>query len=203
MSKKFDPLRVTFRLYEKEDIARFEKFRRTNEIESRSTSEAIATVFREYLYNKEKEIVFKDALDDIYYAMRKVLYSSLAPFQANITREILKNRAELMLINKKLDVLLNSNENLDKKVLANLNVELLNEASYFEKMRAILDIEHDETLNKINEKIKAIKDAEEKFENYRMHNGELDSRIIAQRIEGIDTLINKDKKVKKEWIKEN
>lgn len=59
MSKKFDPLRVTFRLYEKEDIARFEKFRRTNEIESRSTSEAIATVFREYLYNKEKRLFLK------------------------------------------------------------------------------------------------------------------------------------------------
>lgn len=83
-----------------------------------------------------------------------------------------------MLINKKLDVFLNFNENLDKKVLVNLNVELLNEVSYFEKMRVILDINHDEVLNKINEKIKVIKDVEEKFENYRMYNGELDLRII-------------------------
>lgn len=80
MSKKFDFLRVIFRLYEKEDIVRFEKFRRINEIESRSIFEVIVIVFREYLYNKEKEIVFKDVLDDIYYVMRKVLYLFLALF---------------------------------------------------------------------------------------------------------------------------
>ncbi|PZV97301.1 Mbov_0398 family ICE element protein [Metamycoplasma auris] len=198
MAKKFEPLRVTFRLYEKDDIARFEKFKRTNEIENKSTSEAIGSVFREYLYNKEKEIVFRDALDDIYYAMRKVLYSSLAPFQSNLTREILKNRAELMLINKKLDVLLNSSANLDKKILANLNTDLLNEASYFEKMRSILDIKHDETMTKINEKIKQVKDSEKQFEYYRMRNGELDARIIKENIEGVESLIKDKKEIKNE-----
>ncbi|MBT1338715.1 hypothetical protein FCL79_02205 [Mycoplasma bovis] len=190
MTKKNDPLRITFRLYEKEDIARFEKFRKTIEIDNKSTSEAIAGVFKEYLYNKEKEIVFKDALDDIYYAMRKVFYSSLAPFQANITRELLKNRAELMLINKKLDILINTNSKLDKRVLANLSMELLEEAQYFEKMREILDIKHDETMSKINEKVKTVKDSEKKFERYRMHNGELDSHIIIQKYDELEALIN-------------
>ncbi len=32
-------------------------------------------------------------------------------------------------------------------------MELLEEAQYFEKMRELLDIKHDETMTKINEKV--------------------------------------------------
>lgn len=80
MIKKNDLLRVIFRLYKKEDIVRFEKFRKIIEIDNKSMLEVIVGVFKEYLYNKEKEIVFKDVLDDIYYVMRKVFYLLLVFF---------------------------------------------------------------------------------------------------------------------------
>lgn len=80
MIKKNELLRIIFRLYEKEDIVRFEKFRKVIEIDNKSMLEVIVGVFKEYLYNKEKEIVFKDVLDDIYYVMRKVFYLLLVFF---------------------------------------------------------------------------------------------------------------------------
>lgn len=94
-------------------------------------------------------------------------------------------------------MLLNSNKNLNKKILTNLNIKLLNKTSYFKKIRTILNINHDKTLNKINKKIKTIKNTKKKFKNYKIHNKKLNSKIITQKIKNINTLINKNKKIKK------
>ncbi|WP_373435590.1 Mbov_0398 family ICE element protein [Metamycoplasma equirhinis] len=134
--KKLKDVRVTFRFYELDDIVRFEKLKKEANANGDSISIVVANIVRNYLLEREKKIVMKNIRDDIYYALRKVLFASLAPFSANIIREILKNRIEDTLINKKIDVLLNKeahNIKLDQNQLNNLTTKILAEPLYFEQ----------------------------------------------------------------------
>ncbi|WP_373436773.1 Mbov_0398 family ICE element protein [Metamycoplasma equirhinis] len=187
--KKLKDVRVTFRFYELDDIVRFEKLKKEANANGDSISIVVANIVRNYLLEREKKIVMKNIRDDIYYALRKVLFASLAPFSANIIREILKNRIEDTLINKKIDVLLNKeahNIKLDQNQLNNLTTKILAEPLYFEQMRELFNAENKTRVEKINKKIAAVKEQQKKFEEYDAHNADLDSEIIAQTYDDYD-----------------
>ncbi|AGJ90637.1 Mbov_0398 family ICE element protein [Mycoplasma putrefaciens] len=171
-------LAITFRMYEVPDVLRFEQWKKELNASGSNVSTALADIVKEYLLEKEKKIALKGLREDLFYSFRKVLFASLAPFSANIIREILKNRAELLLLNKKIDVLLNTIFKDEKHILKNLNIDLLEEARYFEQMRELLNNETQVKIEKINKKIAKVKDHQKKFEElHQKSNSEWDAEI--------------------------
>ncbi|CBW54023.1 CDS18, conserved hypothetical protein (part of ICE) [Mycoplasma mycoides subsp. capri LC str. 95010] len=150
------------------------------EINGESVSNAISNVIRNYLLEKDKQIVLKSVREDLYYSLRKVMFSSLAPFSANIIKEVLKNRVEDVLLNKKMDVLLNNLINKTGRELNDISEKNLAEARYFEQMRELFIINNEKAIKKVNEKIANIKDRQKKFEEYEKQSLKLDSEILSE-----------------------
>ncbi|UZK63976.1 integrative conjugal element protein [Mycoplasma mycoides subsp. capri] len=180
IKKKSNELLIAFRLYNKTDIIRFEEWKKELEINGESVSNAISNVIRNYLLEKDKQIVLKSVREDLYYSLRKVMFSSLAPFSANIIKEVLKNRVEDVLLNKKMDVLLNNLINKTGRELNDISEKNLAEARYFEQMRELFIINNEKAIKKVNEKIANIKDRQKKFEEYEKQSLKLDSEILSE-----------------------
>ncbi|QVK09457.1 Mbov_0398 family ICE element protein [Mycoplasma mycoides] len=180
VKKKSNELLIAFRLYNKTDIIRFEEWKKELEINGESVSNAISNVIRNYLLEKDKQIVLKSVREDLYYSLRKVMFSSLAPFSANIIKEVLKNRVEDVLLNKKMDVLLNNLINKTGRELNDISEKNLAEARYFEQMRELFIINNEKAIKKVNEKIANIKDRQKKFEEYEKQSLKLDSEILSE-----------------------
>ncbi|ACU78338.1 conserved hypothetical integrative conjugal element protein [synthetic Mycoplasma mycoides JCVI-syn1.0] len=180
VKKKSNELLIAFRLYNKTDIIRFEEWKKELEINGESVSNAISNVIRNYLLEKDKQIVLKSVREDLYYSLRKVMFSSLAPFSANIIKEVLKNRVEDVLLNKKMDVLLNNLINKTGRELNDISEKNLAEARYFEQMRELFIINNEKAIKKVNEKIANIKDRQKKFEEYEQQSLKLDSEILSE-----------------------
>ena len=104
----------------------------------------------------------------------------MTPFSANIIKEVLRNRIEDTLMNKKIDILLNTlaeKDQLNENQLKAPSAKILEESSYFEKIRELLNIENKLKMVKIDQKIKAVKDQQKAFEEYDNHFDEIDPKI--------------------------
>ncbi|WP_434333041.1 Mbov_0398 family ICE element protein [Mycoplasma capricolum] len=108
MNKTNNEIKITFRIYEREDILRFEKWKKELASNGETLSNAMLNLLRNHLLEKEKKIVLNTLREDIFYSFRKSLFASLAPFASNIIREINKARIEEVIINKKLDLVINN-----------------------------------------------------------------------------------------------
>lgn len=182
-------IRITFRFYETSDILRFEKFKKEINSKDETVSNAVADIVRNYLLEREKKVVMREVRDDFYYSLRKVFYSSLAPFSANIIREILKNRIEDTIIGKKIDVMLNSlvnNLKITKNDLDNLNSKMLEEPKFFENLREIFKAENKNKIQKVNKKVAEVKEQQKVFDEYEKNVSDWDAEIVSQTYENFD-----------------
>ncbi|UWD34759.1 integrative conjugal element protein [Mycoplasma cottewii] len=169
---------VTFRLYETDDILRFEKWKKELANSGESVSNAISDIVKQYLLEKDKSRVFNEVRQDLFYQMRKVMYSSLAPFSANIIRELLKNRVEEIVANKKLDVILNELFDDKRNELKNLTNNQLAESTYFENIRTSLESKTSTKVEKINEKVANVKDKQKQVDKlFKKDNTDWDAEI--------------------------
>ncbi|MCU9931751.1 hypothetical protein NW733_03580 [Mycoplasmopsis felis] len=82
----------------------------------------------------------------------------MSPFKHSLEERINENQNQLVIINKKLDLIINllANEFKQKSQIENIPGELLKEASYFEEMKKISSSE-----------LKAIKEKNEKLDKER------------------------------------
>ncbi|MBY7704003.1 hypothetical protein JIY74_27500 [Vibrio harveyi] len=92
------------------------------------------------------------------------MFASLAPFSANIIRELLKNRVEEIVANKKLDVILNEVFDDRQNELKNLTNSQLAESTYFENIRTSLETKTTTKVEKINEKVANVKDKQKQVD---------------------------------------
>lgn len=176
-------VRVTFRLYNDDDIIRFEKLKKESIATGESISLIISNILRDYLLEKDKKALYRNLRDDIFYAFQKSFYASMTPFSANIIKEVLRNRVEDTLMNKKIDILLNTlaeKDQLNENQLKAPSAKILEESSYFEKIRELFNIENKSKMAKIDQKIKAVKDQQRAFEEYDNHFDEIDPKISAK-----------------------
>ncbi|WAM01991.1 hypothetical protein ONA02_05185 [Mycoplasmopsis felis] len=90
--------------------------------------------------------------DNIFYSLRKAMFAFMSPFKHSLEERINENQNQLVIINKKLDLIINllANEFKQKSQIENIPGELLKEASYFEEMKKISSSE----LKAIKEKMK-------------------------------------------------
>ncbi|WFQ92673.1 Mbov_0398 family ICE element protein [Mycoplasma feriruminatoris] len=180
MSKNTNEVKITFRIYEREDILRFEQWKKELSNNGETLSNAMLTLLKNHLLEKEKKIILNTLKEDIFYSFRKSLFASLAPFASNIIREINKVRIEEVIINKKLDLVINNFLENPDEFIKNLNPNLLAEAEYFEKTRELFIIDYNNKLEKINKKIANVKEQQKKFEDYQKRNSDWDSEIVSQ-----------------------
>ncbi|AJK51222.1 Mbov_0398 family ICE element protein [Mycoplasma capricolum] len=121
-------------------------------------SNAMLNLLRNHLLEKEKKIVLNTLREDIFYSFRKSLFASLAPFASNIIREINKARIEEVIINKKLDLVINNFLQNPDEYINNLNPNLLAEPKCFDKTRELFIVDYNNKLEKVNKKIADVKD---------------------------------------------
>ncbi|WP_434328628.1 integrative conjugal element protein [Mycoplasma capricolum subsp. capricolum] len=180
MNKTNNEIKITFRIYEREDILRFEKWKKELASNGETLSNAMLNLLRNHLLEKEKKIVLNTLREDIFYSFRKSLFASLAPFASNIIREINKARIEEVIINKKLDLVINNFLQNPDEYINNLNPNLLAEPKYFDKTRELFIVDYNNKLEKVNKKIADVKDQQEKFKDYQKRNSDWDTQIISQ-----------------------
>ncbi|ABC01536.1 MULTISPECIES: Mbov_0398 family ICE element protein [Mycoplasma mycoides group] len=180
MNKTNNEIKITFRIYEREDILRFEKWKKELASNGETLSNAMLNLLRNHLLEKEKKIVLNTLREDIFYSFRKSLFASLAPFASNIIREINKARIEEVIINKKLDLVINNFLQNPDEYINNLNPNLLAEPKYFDKTRELFIVDYNNKLEKVNKKIADVKDQQKKFKDYQKRNSDWDTQIISQ-----------------------
>ncbi|WP_434329630.1 integrative conjugal element protein [Mycoplasma capricolum subsp. capricolum] len=180
MNKTNNEIKITFRIYEREDILRFEKWKKELASNGETLSNAMLNLLRNHLLEKEKKIVLNTLREDIFYSFRKSLFASLAPFASNIIREINKARIEEVIINKKLDLVINNFLQNPDEYINNLNHNLLAEPKYFDKTRELFIVDYNNKLEKVNKKIADVKDQQKKFKDYQKRNSDWDTQIISQ-----------------------
>lgn len=178
--KKDNSISILFRLYETDDILRFENWKKELANNGESVSNAISDIVKQYLLEKDKSRVFNEVRQDLFYQMRKVMFASLAPFSANIIRELLKNRVEEIVANKKLDVILNEVFDDRQNELKNLTNSQLAESTYFENIRTSLETKTTTKVEKINEKVANVKDKQKQVDKlFKKDNTDWDAEITA------------------------
>lgn len=178
---KNNEVRLSFRLYDKNDILKFKIFQKQVDAKGQSLSNALADIVMSHLDEKDKRKIMSSLKVDLFYAFRKAFFASLSPYTANIINQVLKVRVENNIINKKLDLLLNAfaGGHIDEETINNPGSKMLIEPKYFEQIRQILNIENEEKNLKTNEKVAKVKKREQAYENYEFSN-ETDPEILAE-----------------------
>ena len=163
----------TFRIYNADNALRFNKFQNELKNNGISLSTALENIINDYLEKREKIKIFKDLKSDMEYSFHKAIHARMLPFSNSIVSKIIENRAELSIINKKLDILLNAicgDNNLSKELLNNPTLDFLKESKYFEETRKMLNLENQMNIEKKNKKIEKIVKREKVFEDYNFNN---------------------------------
>lgn len=180
-TKKRRDVRVTFRLYDAEDIVFFERFKKELIATGDTLSSAIAGIIRNHLLGREKKVVWKHLQDDMFYAFRKALFASLIPFSKKINEKIDGVLIENNIINAKLNMLLNANSQkttLNEELLNYNSNNLTDEPQVFENARIVLNAKLQKEREKKKIKAKEIEKAQKNFENYSKNSDDLDPEIL-------------------------
>ncbi|UUD34809.1 integrative conjugal element protein [Mycoplasmopsis caviae] len=181
-------LRLTIRFYNVDDVARLNKWKKQVSLAGDSFSNVLSRVIMNYLDDTEKKKVLKDFKTDLFYAFRKSMFASLTPFSANIIENILSIKADNYIINKKLDLLLNSiasDKDLTKSLLRNPTQDLIEEVEFFRNLRNLLNVKNDKVIETKNEKVARIKKQEEKYENYEFEDGLFEPEVLDSSIDAM------------------
>ncbi|MBN0919385.1 Mbov_0398 family ICE element protein [[Mycoplasma] gypis] len=165
--------RLTIRFYNDDNREYIENIKRSFKRKGQNLNNYLQSVVLSHFEELDKQAVLKDIKNDMFYSFRKAFFSSLAPFQANINAEIFNNRLELLLINKKIDAIINIliSQNKNEKInYDDLNLhyanEILQEQSIFELLRENIKVSIDKDINEQNNKVKKAIRRQENFEKY-------------------------------------
>ncbi|WP_322935257.1 hypothetical protein RRG40_02510 [Mycoplasmopsis felis] len=149
---------ISFRINGDEDIAKYLIWKQEIEKNGSSVYSSVRNILMEKIEDTDTKVSMRKSKDNIFYSLRKAMFASMSPFKHSLEERINENQNQLVIMNKKLDLIINllANEFKQKSQIENIPGELLKEASYFEEMKKISSSE-----------LKAIKEKNEKLDKER------------------------------------
>ncbi|MCU9939985.1 hypothetical protein NW739_04635 [Mycoplasmopsis felis] len=130
---------ISFRINGDEDIAKYLIWKQEIEKNGSSVYSSVRNILMEKIEDTDTKVSMRKSKDNIFYSLRKAMFASMSPFKHSLEERINENQNQLVIINKKLDLIINllANEFKQKSQIENIPGELLKEAGYFEEMKKI------------------------------------------------------------------
>lgn len=125
---------ISTRFSKPDDVALYERWLKRIKRSGSTPYVELQDIIRNALIKQEKEEIAKDFKNDLFYALRKVSWASLTPFYRKIINEINKQNIDLVLLDLKVNMLLNALIS-DKGMLDEPNNNLLKEPEYAKRLR--------------------------------------------------------------------
>lgn len=129
-------LRLRFRLWDQEDILLYNEFKKATKDSGETVSEAIRTIFVNYLQSKRNGALWEATKDDIFNQINKAIYVRLGSFISIVQKELYYHFKQQEAMNQKLNLILNilvapQNEVINQDSINNPKIDYLKEPQHF------------------------------------------------------------------------
>ncbi|MEI2462098.1 hypothetical protein RRG54_01840 [Mycoplasmopsis felis] len=114
---------ISFRINGDEDIAKYLIWKQEIEKNGSSVYSSVRNILMEKIEDTDTKVSMRKSKDNIFYSLRKAMFASMSPFKHSLEERINENQNQLVIINKKLDLIINllANEFKQKSQIENMH----------------------------------------------------------------------------------